>query len=78
MLIFIAPGLGHVTGMTLETAREIDYETFLLVNFWLAAALVAGVVVSIYLLLQSTLGLGMLQRARQRNGGSQHRRKCLA
>ena len=60
MLIFIAPGLGHVTGMTLETAREIDYETFLLVNFWLAAALAAGVVVSIYLLLQSTLGLGML------------------
>ena len=25
MLVFITPGLGHVTGMTLETAREIDY-----------------------------------------------------
>ena len=32
MLVFIAPGLGHVTGMTLTTARGIDYETFLLAN----------------------------------------------
>jgi branched-chain amino acid transport system permease protein len=60
MLVFIAPGLGHVTGMTLETARDIDYETFLIVNFWMAAALAAGVVVGIYLLLHSPLGLGML------------------
>ena len=60
MLVFIAPGLGHVTGMTLQTAREIDYETFLLVNFWIAAALAAAVVAGIYVLLRSQLGLGML------------------
>ena len=60
MLVFIAPGLGHVTGMTLQTAREIDYETFLLVNFWIAAALAAAVVAGIYVLLHSRLGLGML------------------
>jgi branched-chain amino acid transport system permease protein len=60
MLVFIAPGLGHVTGMTLETTRGIDYETFLLANFWIAAALAAGVVAGIYALLRSTLGLGML------------------
>jgi branched-chain amino acid transport system permease protein len=60
MLVFIAPGLGHVTGMTLETAREIDYEAFLLANFWIAAALAGGVVAGIYALLHSTLGLGML------------------
>jgi branched-chain amino acid transport system permease protein len=60
MLVFIAPGLGHVTGMTLETARDINYETFLLVNFWIAAALAGGVVIGIYVLLHSPLGLGML------------------
>jgi branched-chain amino acid transport system permease protein len=60
MVVFIAPGLGHVTGMTLETTRGIDYETFLLTNFWLAAALAAGVVAGMYALLHSTLGLGML------------------
>jgi branched-chain amino acid transport system permease protein len=60
MLVFIAPGLGHVTGMTLTTARGIDYETFLLANFWIAAALAAGVVIGIYALLHSPLGLGML------------------
>jgi branched-chain amino acid transport system permease protein len=60
MLVFIAPGLGHVTGMTLETAREIDYETFLLVNFWIAAALAAAIVIIIYALMHSPLGLGML------------------
>ena len=46
--------------MTLQTAREIDYETFLLVNFWIAAALAAAVVAGIYVLLHSRLGLGML------------------
>jgi branched-chain amino acid transport system permease protein len=60
MLVFIAPGFGHVTGMTLETAREIDYEVFLLANFWIAAAFAAAVMVGIYLLLNSALGLGML------------------
>jgi branched-chain amino acid transport system permease protein len=60
MLVFITPGLGHVTGMTLQTARDIDYEVFLLANFWIAAALAAGIVVGIYLLLHSSLGLGML------------------
>ena len=60
MLVFIAPGLGHVTGMTLTTARGIDYETFLLANFWIAAALAAGVAIGIYALLHSPLGLGML------------------
>ena len=60
MLAFIAPGLGHVTGMTLTTARGIDYETFLLANFWIASALAAGVVIGIYALLHSPLGLGML------------------
>jgi branched-chain amino acid transport system permease protein len=60
MLVFIAPGLGHVTGMTLETTRGIDYEILLLTNFWIAAALAAGVVAGIYALLYSPLGLGML------------------
>src|SRR5262249_35477083 len=60
MLVFIAPGLGHVTGMTLETTRGIDYEIFLLTNFWIAAAFAAGVVIGIYALLHSPLGLGML------------------
>jgi branched-chain amino acid transport system permease protein len=60
MLVFIAPGLGHVTGMTLQTARGIDYETFLLVNFWIAATLAAGIVIGVYLLMHSPLGLGML------------------
>jgi branched-chain amino acid transport system permease protein len=60
MLVFITPGLGHVTGMTLETARNIDYETFLWVNFWIAAALAGGVVAGMYALLHSPLGLGML------------------
>jgi branched-chain amino acid transport system permease protein len=60
MLVLIAPGLGHVTGMTLTTARDVDYETFLLANFWIAAALAATVVAGIYVLLHSTLGLGML------------------
>jgi branched-chain amino acid transport system permease protein len=60
MLVFITPGLGHVTGITLQTARELDYETFLLANFWIAAVLAAVVVGGIYVLLHSTLGLGML------------------
>jgi branched-chain amino acid transport system permease protein len=60
MLVFIAPGLGHVTGMTLQTGRGIDYETFLLVNFWIAATLAAGIVIGIHLLMHSPLGLGML------------------
>jgi branched-chain amino acid transport system permease protein len=60
MLVFIAPGLGHVTGITLETARAIDYETFLLVNFWLATVLAGGSVLGVYLLMHSPLGLGML------------------
>jgi len=60
MLVFIAPGFGHVTGMTLVTARGIDYEIFLLANFWIAAALAAGITIGIYLLLHSRLGLGML------------------
>ena len=46
--------------MTLQTARDIDYETFLLANFWIAAVLAAAVVASIYVLLHSRLGLGML------------------
>jgi branched-chain amino acid transport system permease protein len=61
MLVFISPGLGHVTGMTLETARGIDYEIFLLVNFWIAAALAGGVMIGVYALLHSPLGLGMLR-----------------
>jgi branched-chain amino acid transport system permease protein len=60
MLVFIAPGLGHVTGMTLETAHGIEYETFLLINFWIAAALATAVVAGIYILLWSRIGLGML------------------
>jgi branched-chain amino acid transport system permease protein len=60
MLVFIAPGFGHVTGMTLETAHGIEYETFLLINFWMAAALAVAVVAGIYILLRSRLGLGML------------------
>ncbi len=60
MLVFITPGLGHVTGMTLETARDIDYQIFLLVNFWIAAALAGGVVIGIYVLLHTSLGLGIL------------------
>ncbi len=60
MLVFIAPGLGHVTGMTLETARDIDYGTFLAVNFWLAAALAPATIAAIYGLMHARLGLGML------------------
>jgi branched-chain amino acid transport system permease protein len=59
MLVFIAPGLGHVTGMTLETAHMIDFDTFLTVNFWLAAAMAAATVAGIYILMGSRLGLGM-------------------
>jgi len=60
MLVFIAPGFGHVSGMTLETARAIDYEVFLLANFWIATGFAAAVMVGIYLLLNSALGLSML------------------
>jgi branched-chain amino acid transport system permease protein len=59
MLVFITPGLGHVTGMTLETARAIDYETFLVVNFWIAAEIAGASVLGIYLLMRSRLGLSM-------------------
>jgi branched-chain amino acid transport system permease protein len=59
MLVFIAPGFGHVTGMTLETAHFVNFDTFLLVNFWLAAAIAAATVASIYFLMSSRLGLGM-------------------
>ncbi len=60
MLVFITPGLGHVTGMTLQTVRNIDYGTFLLANFWIAAALAVGTVAAVYWLMHSTTGLGML------------------
>jgi branched-chain amino acid transport system permease protein len=59
VLVFMTPGLGHVTGITLETARAIDFDTFLLVNFWLAAAIAGATVLAIYLLMRSRLGLGM-------------------
>lgn len=59
-LVLMMPGLGHVTGMTLETARDIDYETFLLANFWIAGALAGGTTLGIYVLMRSPLGLGML------------------
>ena len=59
VLVLMSPGLGHVTGMTLETARLIDFETFLIANFWIAAAIAAGTVSGIYLLMRSRLGLGM-------------------
>ena len=39
VVVLMTPGLGYVTGMTLETARGIDFETFLLVNFWITAAI---------------------------------------
>ena len=60
VLVLMMPGLGHVTGMTLETARGIDYETFLLANFWIAAAVAGGTTLGIYMLMRSPLGLGML------------------
>jgi branched-chain amino acid transport system permease protein len=60
MMVFITPGLGHVTGMTLQTAREINYEVFLIANFWIAAGLAAGVTVCAYVLLRSAVGLGIL------------------
>ena len=60
VLVLMMPGLGHVTGMTLETARDIDYETFLLANFWIAAALAGGTTLGVYLLMRAPLGLGML------------------
>ena len=60
VLVLMMPGLGHVTGMTLETARGIDYETFLLANFWIAAAIAGGATLGIYVLMRSPLGLGML------------------
>ena len=59
VLIFMAPGLGHVTGMTLQTARLVDFETFLIANFWIAAAIAGGTVLGIYLLMRSQLGLGI-------------------
>ena len=60
VLILMLPGLGHVTGMTLETARGIDFETFLMANFWIAAAIAGGAALGIYLLMRSPLGLGMI------------------
>ena len=60
VLVLMVPGLGHVTGMTLETARGIDYETFLLANFWIAAAIAGGTTLGVYVLMRSPLGLGML------------------
>ena len=60
VLVLMMPGLGHVTGMTLETARGIDFETFLLTNFWIAAALAGGTTLSVYVLMRSPLGLGIL------------------
>jgi branched-chain amino acid transport system permease protein len=59
VLVFMSPGLGHITGMTLETARLIDFETFLVANFWIAAAIAGGTALGIYLLMRSRLGLGM-------------------
>jgi branched-chain amino acid transport system permease protein len=59
VLVFLSPGLGHISGMTLETARLIDFETYLLANFWIAAAIAAGTSLGIYLLMRSRLGLGM-------------------
>jgi branched-chain amino acid transport system permease protein len=60
VLVLMMPGLGHVTGMTLETARDIDFETLLRTNFWIAAALAGGTTLGIYVLMRSPLGLGML------------------
>lgn len=60
MLVFIAPGLGHATGMTLVTARMVDFETFQRVNFWLAGLLVAGSFAGCYLMLRSPIGLGIM------------------
>lgn len=60
VLVLMMPGLGHVTGMTLETARGMDFETFLLANFWIAGAVTGGTIVGVYLLMRSRLGLGML------------------
>ena len=59
MLVFVAPGLGHVTGMTLVTARLLDFDTFERINFWLAGLIAAGSFVGCYLVLKSPLGLGM-------------------
>ena len=59
VLVLMSPGLGHVTGMTLETARLIEFETFLIANFWIAAAIAAGTASGIYLLMRFRLGLGM-------------------
>lgn len=59
VVVLMTPGLGYVTGMTLETARGIDFETFLLVNFWITAAIAGASVLGIYLLMHSRLGLSM-------------------
>jgi branched-chain amino acid transport system permease protein len=59
VLVFLAPGLGGTTGMTLETTRGVDFDWFERVNFWLAAALAAGAVSGLYLMLKSRFGLAL-------------------
>ena len=60
LLVFLAPGLGGTTGMTLQTTRGIDFDWFERANFWLAAALAAGVVAGLYALLRSRIGLALV------------------
>ena len=59
MLVFIAPGLGNITGMTLVASRDIDFDGALRVNFWLSGLLAAGAVAGIFVLMNSRFGLGM-------------------
>jgi branched-chain amino acid transport system permease protein len=60
MLVFIAPNLGNVTGLTLEATRDLDFDLFLRTTFWLSAGLAIVTVFGIGLLMRSPTGLAMM------------------
>lgn len=60
MLVFIAPGLGNVTGVTLQATRDLDFDIFLRVIFWLSGGIAIASIAGTYLLMRSSLGLAMM------------------
>ncbi|MDH6269576.1 branched-chain amino acid transport system permease protein [Rhizobium sp. SG_E_25_P2] len=59
MLVFIAPNLGNVTGLTLEATRDLDFDVFLKAIFWLSSGLAIATVFGMGLLMRSPTGLAM-------------------